>query len=98
MKTVSHKELVATVAAKLQRQPADIDKLLGALVQVIERSAAEGEDVCVPAFGNFETRVIDERVIVQNGHRYLYPPRAVLKFNVSSLLARQVRFHPVNKS
>ena len=97
MQTMTHKQLVEAVATKLQRPSADVDKLLGALVQTIATAAGNGEDVCVPGFGNFETNVTDERVVLVDGRRYLDPSRAVMKFNISSLLSRQIRNHKPKK-
>lgn len=91
---MTHKQLVAAVAEKLQRPAADVDALLGALVQAVTQSVCDGKEVCVPAFGNFATRIADERIAVEDGHRYLEPPAAQLEFNVSSLLARQVKNVP----
>ncbi len=95
---MNNKDLITIIASKLQRDPADVQKLLDATVMVINRQACELNDVCIPGFGNFETRMVPEAVAQhEDGTRSLIPPHVETNFKYSTLLTRRVRFHPTTR-
>ncbi len=92
------KDLINRIANKLQREPEDVKKLLDATVMCIGRASGELNDVCVPGFGNFETRLQPESVEQDDdGTRTLVPPQVITRFKYSALLTRRVRFHPTTR-
>jgi len=90
---MDNKKLVETVAANLGRTPDDVNKLMEGLVGVIKTRCCEMDTVVVPAFGAFEPRKRNERVIVHpsTGRRMLVPPRVTLSFKVSKVLKAKIK-------
>lgn len=90
---MENKKLVETVAANLGRSTEDVSKLLEALAGVLRARCGEMDTVCVPAFGNFEPKKRNERVMVNpsNGKRMLIPPKVVVGFKVSKVLKAKLK-------
>lgn len=87
------KLLVETVAEHLGRKTEDVDKLLGALAGVLAARCSEMDNVVIPAFGTFEPRKRNERVMVHPStkRRMLIPPKVVLGFKVSNVLKSKLK-------
>ncbi len=87
------KTLTDILASRLDTDPATVDRLLGAMREVITNAALEGNQVAIPGFGSFEPRKKDERVAVHpsSGRRMLVPPRLTLGFKPSAALKQKIR-------
>lgn len=90
---MENKKLVETVAANLGRTTDDVNKLLEALAGVLRARCSELDSVIVPAFGTFEPKKRNERVMVHpsSGKRMLVPPKVVVGFKVSRVLKAKLK-------
>ena len=88
---MDNKELVERLSEKLGRSKADINKLIGALAEVVKTKASELDSIAVPGFGTFEAKKKNERVVTNpsSGKRMLVPPKITLGFKVSNVLKKK---------
>lgn len=91
--SMDNKKLVETVAGKLGRSTDDVNKLLEAFAAVLCTRCSEMDSVSVPAFGTFEPKKRNERVMVHpgSGKRMLVPPKVVVGFKVSKVLKAKLQ-------
>lgn len=82
------KEIISIVAKEMNRDQADVQKLLEALSVAIKDQCSELNSVSIPGFGTFEPRKRLERVVVDEatGKRTLMPPKVLLTFKMSNVL------------
>ena len=97
---MDNKKLVKTLATRLGRDTADVNKLLEGLAGVLRMRCGELDSVSVPGFGTFEPHKINERVTVnpQDGTRMLIPPKIILRFRVSNVMKIKLNTHPETTS
>jgi len=90
---MENKELVEKVSEKLGRSRGDVNKLLEALCDVVRERCGELDSIAIPAFGTFEARKKNERVMVNpsNGKRMLVPPKITMNFKVSNVLKARLK-------
>lgn len=90
---MDNKELVERLSKKLGRNKADINKLMGALAEVVKTKASELDSIAVPGFGTFEAKKKNERVVTNpsSGKRMLVPPKITLGFKVSNVLKSKLK-------
>lgn len=90
---MDNKKLIDIVAANLGRTPEDVSKLLEAFAGVLTARCSEMDSVHVPAFGTFEPKKRDERVMVHpsTGKRMLVPPKMTVSFKVSNVLKAKIK-------
>ncbi|MDD7343458.1 MAG: HU family DNA-binding protein [Bacteroidales bacterium] len=90
---MDNKELVERLSEKLGRSKADINKLIGALAEVVKTKASELDSIAVPGFGTFEAKKKNERVVTNpsSGKRMLVPPKITLGFKVSNVLKSKLK-------
>ena len=90
---MDNKELVERLSEKLGRSKADINKLIGALAEVVKTKASELDSIAVPRFGTFESKKKNERVVTNpsSGKRMLVPPKITLGFKVSNVLKSKLK-------
>ena len=90
---MDNKELVERLSEKLGRSKADINKLIGALAEVVKTKASELDSIAVPGFGTFEAKKKNERVVTNpsSGKRMLVPPKLTLGFKVSNVLKSKLK-------
>ncbi len=90
---MDNKELVERLSEKLGRSKADINKLIGALAEVVKTKGSELDSIAVPGFGTFEAKKKNERVVTNpsSGKRMLVPPKITLGFKVSNVLKSKLK-------
>lgn len=95
-KTMNHKELVNSLAAKLDLPKTETEKLLEATVSVFTEQLAEGATIGLQGFGNFEVRKKEERISVHpvTQTRTLTPPKLVVNFKQSNILKDKLKELP----
>ena len=87
------KELIDTIAKRMERSTKDVNTLLDSLVKTIEDRCGALDSVAIPGFGSFEAKKKNERVTVNpaTGKRMLVPPKISLSFKPSALLKSKLR-------
>lgn len=90
---MTHKELTAELAQRLNWTQTKVSDTLEKLVSIANEKLADGEQIAIQNFGIFETRRKTERISVnpQNGERYLIPPSIVATFKPASALKEQYK-------
>ena len=74
-------------ASGLEREEAEF--ALSTLVRIIENTLGEGDSISIPAFGTFESRKRNERIMShpsEPGKRIMVPPKVVISFKPSAIL------------
>lgn len=90
---MDNKRLIEEVAARMELSKKDAASLLSALADAMLQAAKRSDSVAVPAFGCFEPKKRNERVMVMptTGRRMLIPPKVSLTFRTSALLKQKLR-------
>jgi len=93
---MKHKELVDSLAEKLDLPKAETEKLLENTVSVFTEHLSEGVSIGLQGFGNFEVRKKEERISVHpvTQARTLTPPKLVVNFKQSSILKEKLKQLP----
>lgn len=81
------------LASRLDRDPQDVEFLIGQLTAVLAEKMKEGDSVALPGFGTFEPKMRMERVSnhPSSGKKILIPPKLSIAFKPSALLKNKVR-------
>jgi len=93
---MKHKELIDSLAAKLDLPKAETEKLLEEAVSVFTEHLSEGGSIGLQGFGTFEVRKKEERISVHpvTQVRTLTPPKLVVNFKQSSILKEKLKQLP----
>lgn len=93
---MNHKELIGSIAAKMDLPKAEVEKLLDDTVSVFVKQLSEGTAIGIQGFGNFEIRKKEERISVHPGTqvRTLIPPKLVVNFKQSNILKDKLKELP----
>jgi DNA-binding protein HU-beta len=85
---MNHKELIATMAAKLNLPKSRVEDLLNVTVTSFTERLSEGITIGIQSFGSLEVRKKEERLSVHPSTkiRTLIPPKLVVNFKQSSIL------------
>lgn len=85
---MNHKEFISTLAERNNASTAETQSLVEALTTVMGDSLAEGDNIAIQGFGNFEVKKKQERIIVNPStkQRQLIPPRLAVAFKPSAVL------------
>lgn len=85
---MTHKEFISTLAERNNASTAETQSLVEALTTVMGDSLAEGDNIAIQGFGNFEVKKKQERIIVNPStkQRQLIPPRLAVAFKPSAVL------------
>lgn len=96
---MNHKELLATMAAKLNAPSSTVSILLESTIAVLSEQLASEKTFGFQSFGNFEVRKKDERLSVHPSTqiRTLIPPKLVVNFKQSSILKDKLKDLPHNE-
>lgn len=85
---MNHKELIASMAAKMNAPKSVVGDLLETTVKIITEQLVDEKTIGFQSFGNFEVRKKDERLSVHPSTqiRTLIPPKLVVNFKQSNIL------------
>ncbi len=95
---MNNKELIASMAAKMNAPSSVVANLLETTVGVFTAQLAEEKTVGFQSFGNFEVRKKEERLSVHPSTkiRTLIPPKLVVNFKQSNILKDKLKGLPHN--
>lgn len=90
---MTHKELIAELAQRLNWTQSKVSDTLDVVVDTINKKLSENAQISVPDFGVFETRRKSERISVnpQTLERYLVPPKIVAVYKPNSTIKEQFK-------
>jgi len=93
---MKHKELIDSLAEKLNLPKFETEKLLESTVSVFTEHLSEGGSIGLQGFGHFEVRKKEERISVHpvTQARTLTPPKLVVNFKQSSILKDKLKQLP----
>ncbi|MEI8084743.1 MAG: HU family DNA-binding protein [Paludibacter sp.] len=96
---MNHKELIASMAAKLNTPGSVVANLLDATIGIFTEQLAEEKTFGFQSFGNFEVRKKEERLSVHPSTqiRTLIPPKLVVNFKQSNILKDKLKDLPHNE-
>jgi len=85
---MNHKELIASLAAKMNAPKSVVADLLETTVKIFTEQLVEEKTIGFQSFGNFEVRKKEERLSVHPSTqiRTLIPPKLVVSFKQSNIL------------
>jgi DNA-binding protein HU-beta len=90
---MNHKELIASMAAKLNAPKSIVADLLETTVTTCTELLVEEKTIGFQSFGNFEVRKKEERLSVHPSTqvRTLIPPKLVVNFKQSNVLKDKLK-------
>lgn len=93
---MNHKELIATLAAKMNAPKSVVADLLETTIGTCSELLAEGKTIGFQSFGNFEVRKKEERLSVHPSTqiRTLIPPKLVVNFKQSNIIKDKLKDIP----
>ncbi|HJV77763.1 MAG TPA: HU family DNA-binding protein [Paludibacter sp.] len=93
---MNHKELIASMAAKLNAPKSVVADLLETTVATCTELLVEEKTIGFQSFGNFEVRKKEERLSVHPSTqiRTLIPPKLVVNFKQSNILKDKLKDLP----
>jgi DNA-binding protein HU-beta len=95
---MNHKELIATMAAKMNAPKSIVADLLEITVATCTDLLVQEKTIGFQSFGNFEVRKKEERLSVHPAThiRTLIPPKLVVNFKQSNILKDKLKDLPHN--
>lgn len=93
---MKHKDLIASVAEKLNMPAKDVELLTDATVEILRSQLIEGNPIAFHGFGAFEVKRKEERLSVHpvTKVRTLVPPKLVVNFRQSNSLKVKLKEIP----
>jgi len=93
---MNHKELIASIAAKMNVPKSVVADLLETTVTTCTELLVEEKTIGFQSFGNFEVRKKEERLSVHPSTqvRTLIPPKLVVNFKQSNILKDKLKDLP----
>lgn len=90
---MNHKELIASMAAKMNAPKSMVEDLLETTIKTCTELLVEDKIIGFQSFGNFEVRKKDERLSVHPATqiRTLIPPKLVVNFKQSNILKEKLK-------
>lgn len=90
---MTHKELIAELAQRLNWTQTKVSEVTDAAVLVMNRELAGEQQIQIQNFGLFETKRRSERISVnpQTKQRYLVPPSIVATFKPATALKDELK-------
>lgn len=87
------KKLIDTISSNAALSKDDSGKLLNEFSKIVSESLLEGDSVCIPSIGVFETKLRAERYAIHpsSGKRLLVPPKLSVVFKPSNILKQKIR-------
>lgn len=89
---MKHKDLIATLASRMNLSEQDIDQLLQAATEAFRTHLVDAQTVSIQGFGVFDVKRKEERLSVHpvTKDRTLIPPKQVVGFKQSNTLKVKV--------
>ena len=86
------KQLIKSLAERLDIDEKKSAKLLGAFSDVVTTSVLDGDAAAIPSFGSFDAVKADEEVVTDyvSGKRMLLPPQISLVFTPAAMLRKKL--------
>lgn len=96
---MNHKELIATMAAKMNAPISAVSILLESTFAVLSEQLVSEKTFGFQSFGSFEVRKKEERLSVHPSTqiRTLIPPKLVVNFKQSNILKDKLKDLPHNE-
>jgi DNA-binding protein HU-beta len=96
---MNHKELIATMATKMNAPKSVVENLLATTIDILTEQLVEEKTIGVQSFGHFEVRKKEERLSVHPSTqiRTLIPPKLVVNFKQSNILKEKLKELPHNE-
>jgi DNA-binding protein HU-beta len=96
---MNHKELIASMAIKLNAPKSVVADLLDVTVATCTELLVDEKTIGFQSFGNFEVRKKEERLSVHPATqiRTLIPPKLVVSFKQSNILKEKLKDLPHNE-
>ncbi len=93
---MNHKELIASMAAKMNAPKSVVADLLETTIATCTELLVDGKTIGFQSFGNFEVRKKEERLSVHPSTqiRTLIPPKLVVNFKQSNILKDKLKDLP----
>jgi DNA-binding protein HU-beta len=93
---MNHKELVASMAAKINAPKSMVEVLLETTIATCTELLVDEKTIGFQSFGNFEVRKKEERLSVHPSTqiRTLIPPKLVVNFKQSNILKDKLKDLP----
>ena len=93
---MNHKELVASMAAKMNAPKSMVEVLLETTIATCTELLVDEKTIGFQSFGNFEVRKKEERLSVHPSTqiRTLIPPKLVVNFKQSNILKEKLKDLP----
>ncbi|OJV37318.1 MAG: hypothetical protein BGO29_05965 [Bacteroidales bacterium 36-12] len=90
---MKHKELINSIALKLNQDENEISLMTKAFTELVIKKMQEGNTVNIQGFGAFEFKRRDERLSVHPATqmRTLIPPKQVVSFRPSTVLKNKLK-------
>ena len=93
---MNHKELIASMAAKMNAPKSVVANLLEITIATLTEQLVDEKTIGFQSFGNFEVRKKEERLSVHPSTqiRTLIPPKLVVNFKQSNILKDKLKELP----
>jgi DNA-binding protein HU-beta len=96
---MTHKELTAELAKKMDWSQVQTSEVLECLVAIINSKLSNSYSINIPNFGLLETKQMQERVSVNpvSKQRFLVPPKIVPAFRPSITMKKKLKNQAENE-
>lgn len=87
------KKLIDTISLNASLSKDDTVNLLNGFSKIVSDSLTDGDAICIPSMGVFETKLRAERFAIHpsSGKRLLVPPKLSVVFKPSNILKQKIR-------
>ena len=90
---MDNKSFIDKLSVQAGLNKSECASMIEALASVMEKALSEGDSISIPAFGNFESRKRNERIMASPtapGKKMLVPPKVVVSFKTSVILKNKI--------
>lgn len=89
---MDNKKFMEELSSRLDISLSTVGVLIEGLCSEFAKNSANLDDIVVPGFGSFETKLREERIAVHpaSGKRLLIPPKINLTFKQSPVLKQKI--------
>lgn len=85
--------MIDLISARASLSKDESGKLLTEFSKIVSDSLMEGDSICIPSVGVFETKLRAERYAIHpsSGKKLLVPPKLSVVFKPSNILKQKIR-------